>query len=169
VTNALSLGIDIGTSGVRAIAIDAAGAVRGQAGAAMPPATRDGDSMLQNAEIWWSAVVDTLARLAPLLPLEQVRAIGGRALGEECREGRIVHDEAVDQDPVRLDPDARRGGRVGPVEDGQRRQRLGGHGPTMGLARDSLAVTPVGGPVPRPRRPPAARPTRPSAAAIGGE
>ena len=34
-TNALSLGIDIGTSGVRAIAIDAAGAVRGQAGAAM--------------------------------------------------------------------------------------------------------------------------------------
>src|SRR5439155_12025371 len=75
VTNPLCLGIDIGTSGVRAIAIDAAGAVRGQASAAMPPPTRDGDSVVQDAEIWWSAVVDTLARLAPLLPLGQVRAV----------------------------------------------------------------------------------------------
>ena len=74
-TSALSLGIDIGTSGVRAIAIDATGAVRGQATAAMPPPTRDGDSVLQDAEIWWRAVVDTLARLAPLLPLDQVGAI----------------------------------------------------------------------------------------------
>src|SRR5205814_7866452 len=75
VTTPLSLGIDIGTSGVRAIAIDAVGAVCGQASAAMPPPTRDGDSVVQDAEIWWSAVVDTFAGLAPLLPLEQVRAI----------------------------------------------------------------------------------------------
>src|SRR5439155_2077252 len=43
--------------------------------AAMPPPTRDGDSVVQDAEIWWSAVVDTLTRLAPLLPLGQVRAV----------------------------------------------------------------------------------------------
>jgi D-ribulokinase len=103
VTNVLSLGIDIGTSGVRAIAIDAAGRVHGQASAAMPSPTRDGDSVLQDADIWWRAVIETLARLAPLLPLDQVRAIAVDGTSGTL----LLADEAgMPRGPARLYNDA---------------------------------------------------------------
>ena len=41
-------------------------------------------------------------------PLDEVRAVVGRALGEERGERRVRDDEPVDDDPVALDPDARR-------------------------------------------------------------
>jgi sugar (pentulose or hexulose) kinase len=99
----LSLGIDIGTSGVRAIAIDAAGKVRGQANVAMPPPTRDGDSVLQDAEIWWRAVVETLGRLAFLLRLDQVQAIAVDGTSGTL----LLADEAgLPRGPARLYNDA---------------------------------------------------------------
>ena len=81
----------------------------------------------------------------PDRPLDEVRSIVGRTLGQERGEGRVLNDEPVDEDPAGLDPDTRGGRRVGSVQDGQRGQWFGGHGPTMRLVRDSLRVTAIGG------------------------
>ncbi len=60
----LHLGIDVGTSGVRGIAIDAAGAVHAQASRPMPaPVTVDG-ALAQDPAIWWAAVAAVLAEVA---------------------------------------------------------------------------------------------------------
>lgn len=69
----LHLGIDVGTSGVRAIAIDAAGAVRAQASRPMPPPIAAGDAIVQEPEVWWEALVAALA-----------------AVGAEAGAGRIA-------------------------------------------------------------------------------
>ena len=46
-------------------------------------------------------------------PLDEGRAVVGRALGEERGECPVVDDEPIDDDPVAVEPDARRGGRSG--------------------------------------------------------
>ena len=111
-TRPLYLGLDIGTSGVRAIAIDEDGAVGGQASAAMPPPARDGDSVLQDAEVWWRAVVAALAGLRAQLPLDRVRAIAvdgtsgtlllADADGAPCGPARMYNDAGCRVEAARI-------------------------------------------------------------------
>ncbi len=58
------IGIDLGTSGCRAVAIDAQGAVTAEATAPLPSPERDGPRVQQAPDIWWQAVCRCLDSLA---------------------------------------------------------------------------------------------------------
>ena len=75
VSDALCLGIDIGTSGVRAVATDAAHRTVAYASTAMPAPERDGDRATQDASIWWDAVCRTLDELKTRCDFARVSAI----------------------------------------------------------------------------------------------
>lgn len=60
----LHLGIDVGTSGVRGIAIDAAGTVRAQASRPMPAPLAEAGRIAQDPAVWWTAVAAVLAEVA---------------------------------------------------------------------------------------------------------
>jgi sugar (pentulose or hexulose) kinase len=59
----LFLGIDLGTGGVRACAIDAQARIVGIATTALPSPRQDGDAIDQEPALWWDAVVETIGKL----------------------------------------------------------------------------------------------------------
>lgn len=67
----LHLGLDLGTSGVRAVVVDAQGTVQSTARGPLPPPQREGPCMRQDPALWWQAVQQVLA--AVLAPLERSR------------------------------------------------------------------------------------------------
>lgn len=69
----LYLGIDVGTSGCRIIAIDNNGTIRAQSSRALPTPLRHGDAVEQDAHLWWSAVQAALHDLLHDLPAEETR------------------------------------------------------------------------------------------------
>ncbi len=71
----LFIGIDIGTSGCRAIAIDDDGKQRGHAVQELPVPVRKGWEVQQDAEIWWQSVVSVLRQLFAVIDVRSVRAI----------------------------------------------------------------------------------------------
>jgi len=71
----LALGIDVGTSGVRIAAIDHAANVVALATAAMPPASRDGQRITQDASVWARGLSEAMARLASMIDLARVGAL----------------------------------------------------------------------------------------------
>lgn len=71
----LYIGIDIGTSGVRACAIDDEEVEHGQASCKMPEPERHGPVVSQCAELWWDALFSTLKDLLAQLDRKRVRAI----------------------------------------------------------------------------------------------
>jgi sugar (pentulose or hexulose) kinase len=70
------LGLDLGTSGCRAVAVDAAGHIRARASVPLPAPSRspDGGSW-QDPKIWWQATLDALRRLG-----RDLRPLSARAL-----------------------------------------------------------------------------------------
>lgn len=71
----LFLGIDVGTSGVRACAIDAQAAIRGQASAGLPPPRVNGNAVDQQPELWWQATLAALRKLGEHVDLGAVEQI----------------------------------------------------------------------------------------------
>src|SRR5690554_3804337 len=71
----LFVGLDVGTSGVRAVAIDRSGALAGQASAAMPAPDREGGGLSQDPAVWWRAVAGALGDLAAAVPAERIAAL----------------------------------------------------------------------------------------------
>ncbi len=71
----LFAGVDIGTSGVRAVAIDSTGAVRGQAAQPMPPPQREGVAISQDPEMWWDTVCKVLSGLGTSSSTGTIRAL----------------------------------------------------------------------------------------------
>ncbi|BAU47737.1 carbohydrate kinase [Sulfurifustis variabilis] len=69
------IGIDIGTSGCRAVAIDAAGAVLAQAEAPLPPSTRNGAEVTQDPMQWWAAMHACLKNVAGQIDARRVRRL----------------------------------------------------------------------------------------------
>lgn len=63
----LYLGIDLGTSGCRIIAIDNNGTIHGQSSRALPAPLRNGDAVEQDPQLWWTAVQQALHDLLGLL------------------------------------------------------------------------------------------------------
>ena len=59
-TGAVHLGVDVGTSGVRGVAIDANGAVVAQASAPLPPPESAAGGLRQDPELWWTAVTSVI-------------------------------------------------------------------------------------------------------------
>jgi D-ribulokinase len=62
------LGIDFGTSGCRAIAIDGAGREIARRTAPLPPPRRDGERVEQDPALWWRALLRVLRDITEDLP-----------------------------------------------------------------------------------------------------
>ena len=69
------IGIDLGTSGCRAIAIDAQAAVTGEAYTELPPPECDGPCIQQSPELWWQATTTVLTKLTSRISTSAVSAI----------------------------------------------------------------------------------------------
>lgn len=74
-TKDLFLGLDLGTSGCRAIAIDETGTIQAQAMVDMPPPERDGAQSQQAPEIWWQAVCQVLRNITQQIPAYAIRGL----------------------------------------------------------------------------------------------
>lgn len=71
----LFIGIDLGTSGVRAIAIDDAETIQGQAKVTLPAPHIDGPRVEQDPALWWTAVCECLKALTAQIDTSKVAAI----------------------------------------------------------------------------------------------
>lgn len=71
----LYLGIDVGTSGVRAAAIDSDGQIHGHSQSAMPAPEREGSHITQDPAIWQQALTQTLNTLFEAIPASRIRAL----------------------------------------------------------------------------------------------
>lgn len=71
----LYLGIDLGTSGCRALVINHAGTICAQAAQSLPAPRRDGVRVEQDPELWWEALAATLHKLAGHLSLRDIAAL----------------------------------------------------------------------------------------------
>lgn len=69
------IGIDLGTSGVRAIAIDSAGTILTESAITLPAPLHQGVAIEQQAALWWDAVARTLDALTTRLDPATIRAI----------------------------------------------------------------------------------------------
>jgi len=69
------IGIDLGTSGCRAVAMDARGAVVAESTTPLPAPERDGPRVQQGPDLWWQAVCGCLDELAARIDAGTVAAI----------------------------------------------------------------------------------------------
>ncbi len=73
--DSLYLGIDMGTGGVRIVAINQAGDVLAQAGAPIPMPLKNDSQITQDANLWWKALSSALTHLLKEVPAAKVAAI----------------------------------------------------------------------------------------------
>ena len=73
--SALFLGIDIGTSGVRAIAIDSQAEIHARASTPLPLPHQQQECIEQDPQLWWQAIDSCLNELATNIELARVEAI----------------------------------------------------------------------------------------------
>lgn len=71
----LYIGIDLGTSGCRAIAIDESRQILGEASVSLPAPARHGQQVEQDPQPWWQAVCDCLQQLTHTIDPTQIAAI----------------------------------------------------------------------------------------------
>ena len=86
----LSIGIDVGTSGCRAVALDGSGTAVAEASSAMAPPHRNGNAIDQDPAIWWSTVEQVLASL-----LDQIDRAAVRAIAVDGTSGTLLLTDAV--------------------------------------------------------------------------
>ncbi|MDZ5459677.1 FGGY-family carbohydrate kinase [Azohydromonas lata] len=73
--DALHLGLDLGTSGVRAVVVAGHGDVQATAREALPPSLRDGARVTQQAADWWAAVRRVLQAVLTQVRRERLMSI----------------------------------------------------------------------------------------------
>lgn len=127
----LYLGIDLGTSACRVCAIDATGALQGQAAVALPAPQRDGARVEQNPALWWQALAQALHALFRDTPAEQVAALAVdgtsgtlllcNAYGDPLADALMYNDARSVCESTYIDE-------VAPAASGA-------HGPTSALAK----------------------------------
>lgn len=81
----LYLGLDLGTSGCRVVAIDAHGSVHAQAAHAYAAPTRTGLNVEYHPEIWWQGTVEVLHAV-----LRQIDARRVRSLAVDATSGTVL-------------------------------------------------------------------------------
>ena len=127
----LFLGIDIGTSGVRACAIDGEEHVAATASVALPPPRQDGAAIDQEPEYWWRATCDAIRALGRSVDLGSIWrvAVDGTsgtllltdAKGQPCSAGLMYNDARATREAARIKD-------IAPAESGA-------HGPSAALAK----------------------------------
>ena len=71
----LYLGIDLGTSGCRVVAIDTEGRVCARATSPLPSPERSGAKIEQDPDLWWDAAVTALRTVLQSVPAAAIRAL----------------------------------------------------------------------------------------------
>ncbi|MGY4309658.1 sugar (pentulose or hexulose) kinase [Bradyrhizobium sp. USDA 4369] len=71
----LFVGIDVGTSGVRACAVDARGDIQGAAAMALAAPRQCGNALDQDPELWWQAATAAISKLGEIIDLGAVARI----------------------------------------------------------------------------------------------
>lgn len=131
VCEGLYIGIDLGTSGCRAYAIDSQGTIHAGGRTPMPPPHRDGARIEQNPELWWEAVCQVLDELLPRIPRQDVKAIAVDGTSGTIfladRTGKPLSPALMYND-ARATTEAERLSRTAPRESAA-------HGPSCGLAK----------------------------------
>lgn len=74
-TTPLFVGIDLGTSGCRAIAIDDAGRIQAQVARDLPAGVRDGSGHTQAPQDWWLTLTEVLDALLTTIDRQRVAAL----------------------------------------------------------------------------------------------
>ena len=74
-SNALYVGIDLGTSGCRAIAINYSTEIVAQAAASLPAPVHKHPQVEQNPALWWQAVCTVLSELLKKIDARRIKAI----------------------------------------------------------------------------------------------
>jgi 7-cyano-7-deazaguanine reductase len=87
--DAVYLGVDLGTSGCRIVAIDAAGEILAQGEAPIPVALRKDNQITQDPTRWWKAVSDSLHSV-----LQQVNPLAVRAIAVDGTSGTLLLADA---------------------------------------------------------------------------
>ena len=127
----LFLGIDVGTGGVRACAVDTRGDIRGMESAALPPPRQDGAAIDQDPELWWQATVAAIGKLGARIDLAGVERISvdgtSGTLLLIAEDGRPLTPGLMYND-ARAATDAARIAAVAPAESGA-------HGASSALAK----------------------------------
>lgn len=91
----LVIGVDVGTSGVRACALDPSDAVIDQAERSLPPPRMDGAVREQDPELWWQGLAGAVAELAG-----RIESASVAALAVDSTSGTLVVT-AKDGQPLR--------------------------------------------------------------------
>lgn len=127
----LFLGIDIGTGGVRACAIDGEKRVVGAASVALPPPRQDGAAIDQDPDLWWRATAEAILALGRSRDLAAIRrvAVDGTSgtllladeAGNPCSPGLMYNDARASGEAARIKS-------VAPAESGA-------HGASAALAK----------------------------------
>ena len=93
--DAIWLGVDLGTQGVRVLAADAHGRVLERAGVALS-SDRDGDRHEQDPEAWWSAFVQAAGAVTRDVDADRIRGISACSTS-----GTVLFVADADGDPAR--------------------------------------------------------------------
>ena len=127
----LHVGIDLGTSGCRAVAIDGEGKLQGDAAVAMPSPERDGARVEQAPSVWWQAVEACLDALFQTVPPAAVAT-----LAVDGTSGTVLLVDAVGEPvgPALLYNDGRATEEAALLADNAPRTSAA-HGTASGLAK----------------------------------
>jgi sugar (pentulose or hexulose) kinase len=79
------IGLDLGTSGVRAVAVDASGKILALGAATLPPTKATGTRREQSPEDWWNGCRTALDELS-----QQIDLSGARAIAVDATSGTIL-------------------------------------------------------------------------------
>ncbi|MCP3443223.1 FGGY-family carbohydrate kinase [Bradyrhizobium sp. CCGUVB14] len=106
------LGIDVGTGGVRACAVDGRGDLLGMETATLPPPRQDGHAIDQDPELWWHATVVAICKLGRSIDLRTVErlCVDGTsgtllmidAVGRPCTPGLMYNDARAATEAARI-------------------------------------------------------------------
>ena len=109
----LTLGIDIGTGGVRAVVIDGDEAVVASAHRPMAPPRRADGQVRQDPDVWWGVVEEVLTDLAGSLDMSRIAALAvdgtsgtillTDAAGRPLVAARMYNDQSAAEAGARID------------------------------------------------------------------
>jgi sugar (pentulose or hexulose) kinase len=125
------IGLDLGTSGVRAVAVDASGQILGMGAAKLPPTKATGARREQSPEDWWNGCRAALDELG-----EKIDLSGAKAIAVDATSGTILPVDHYNRPlaPARMYDDADTGELAAQIKTLAPRESAA-HGATSPAAR----------------------------------
>ncbi len=111
--DAVTIGLDVGTSALKAVALDASGRIRARAGASYPLHTPRPGWSEQQPEDWWRAARDCLSRIAAQMEGAEILGLG---LSGQMHGSVFLDAEGAVIRPALLWNDARTGRQCAEIE-----------------------------------------------------